>query len=386
MIQKACDIILLTSDYEMQRRCEAALELDERLHLIARYQGLDRLQNHLGQTYVPLVIVDIDPQPTQLLHDLGRMINHFTRTRFVVVSDSVSDGLMMEAMNIGARDFLLKEQIDEKLSPTIHKLIRINGLGAESPQGQLIAVLSSAGGCGSTTLAVNLANELHLLEQKPTLLVDLDCCYGGIGSYLGLHGNYGIADVLAHSTRVDSELIRTTVVPYDDAMDVLLSPASVHFEAPLDCESQYLGHVLDVCRYIYPWTVIDAPHLSAQSAVSLASASSHTFIVSQLSVKDLRAAQRIGALLLSNGVSPERIEYLVNRFTKRGPTLPLSQAREVLKDLPVALIRNDFKHAEDSFNLGRPLADSSPRSMIRRDVRALAAKLISALGAHASVG
>ena len=40
---------------------------------------------------------------------------------------------------------------------------------------------------------INLAEALHQLAGAPTLLVDLDVAYGGIGGYLGVASEHGIA-------------------------------------------------------------------------------------------------------------------------------------------------------------------------------------------------
>ena len=43
--------------------------------------------------------------------------------------------------------------------------------------GNVITVLQASGGCGATTVAINLANELRLKTSEPVLTIDLDSSF-----------------------------------------------------------------------------------------------------------------------------------------------------------------------------------------------------------------
>src|SRR4030095_9183139 len=53
--------------------------------------------------------------------------------------------------------------------------------------------MPAGGGWGATTTAVNIANELHLLDSEASLVVDMDSAYGGGAGDLGLRGRDWIA-------------------------------------------------------------------------------------------------------------------------------------------------------------------------------------------------
>ena len=72
-------------------------------------------------------------------------------------------------------------------------------------RGSAVTILSAGGGCGATTLAVNLAAELGAIDPSsdPPLVVDLDYHYGAVSTYLAVQGDYGVLDLLNRTVSGD---------------------------------------------------------------------------------------------------------------------------------------------------------------------------------------
>ena len=153
-------------------------------------------------------------------------------------------------MHIGARHFLAKQSISADLPGVLKRLIPNESAEARR-FGVVVTLLSASGGCGATTLAINLADELQLANSERALLVDLDGHYGALASYLGVEGQYGLADILADPARIDSQLISSTAVPYSERLHVLIGPASPDLPQPPAVEYRHLGTVIDLCKRTY---------------------------------------------------------------------------------------------------------------------------------------
>jgi len=319
------------------------------------------------------VLVDIDDHPDRTLSDLEPIIARFPDTRFVVLSHEHVEALMLEAMQIGVRHFLVKQGIAGDLTEVLQRLIP-KDLARRQVHGPMVTVLSASGGCGATTLAANIAHELHLLSGEKTLLVDLDCYFGGVATYLGLEGQYGLADVLNHPTAIDRDLIQTAAIPYGKGMRVLLSPASTNFRMTGPLASERLAEAVDAISGAAACTVFDAPRLGTAVESTLARASCVTLIVFQLCVKDIRIAELIRSGLLENGVESSRIVMVANRFRKRHSMVGVEDAVAVIGDR-IWRVPNDYKPAMLALNFGQLLAEAAPRSALRRDIAQLAAKL-----------
>lgn len=364
----------MTSDGEAVQAVTNALSSRNRLVAQGVSGDIRGLTTHLNHTPAAAVLVDIDSKPTEMLTELESLTTRFDKTKFLVISRELRNEWVIQAMQAGARHFLLKSSIEEELPGVLDRLIP-NGWVGRDVRGSLVSVLSAGGGTGATTLAVNLAYELYLASDKPSLLVDMDQCYGAVSSYLGLDGQYGIAEVLADSARLDQDLIKSTAVRYDDGLDVLVSPAAVDPYEPANLNFQHLPRMLNVSRSMYDYCVIDASRIPIDASTVLADASTVTLVVFQLNVMHLKVVKSIIAALVQRGVSPDAIVPVANRYRKRRSMLSLDEAQRALGEIGIGTLSNDYRNAIASVNYGQPLAEHAPRSSLRREIRSLAASV-----------
>lgn len=336
-------------------------------------RSLQQLAIRLETGRTPAVLVDIDREPKRTLADLEPIINRFPETRFLVLSSTRVDDLMLGAMQIGARHFLVKDQLLGDLPDVLARIIP-TAAARKKIAGPIVTVLSASGGCGATTLAANLGHEIHLLSGEPAMLVDLDCFYGGVATYLGLDGQYGVADVLGHPAAIDADLIQTTSVPCGKGVRALLSPASTNFRAAGPLAPERLPEMVEAVAASSACTVIDAPRLGPVIEATLANMSRATLLVFQLCVKDVRVARIMRSSLIDAGVAAERILMIANRYRKRHSMVGIQDAATVF-GTRVESLPNDYKPASLAMNFGQPLAEASPRSVLRRDIARLAATI-----------
>jgi Flp pilus assembly CpaE family ATPase len=348
------------------------------------------LGERLAFTNAPAALVDIDGAGT--LATLEPIVRRFPDTRFVVLSGTMDSQRLLDAMQLGARHYMVKDTITAELAGVLN---RICPSVANGQSGAVFTVLSSGGGCGATTLAVNLANELQLALSSGTpsassaaaggraLVVDLDTCYGAVGTYLGVDGEYGILDLLDRSGALDSHLIETTSVAYADRLHVLVSTASSNLGEPARMSPARLGAAAAACRGAYAVTVIDAPRVGLEAAAELVRASDVTLLPLQLTIKDIRSARQMLARLAPGGVSSlpggkGSVVPIVTRYAKRTAMVTLAEARQALGNIELATLCNDYHAAGQSLSHGKPLAQVSARSDIRKEILQIAGWLLAA--------
>jgi pilus assembly protein CpaE len=376
-------VLLLTHDEQVADSVRQAMASKENLPPCRTCADLDELARTLERQPVSAVLVDIDPQPERALRALESVITRYEWTRFIVLCSQFRDDLVLEAMQIGARQYIVKESIRNELPGVLGRLIGAgNSKEAHRPRGSAVSVLSASGGCGSTTLAINLANELQLLQGGRVLLIDMDHSYGAVATYLGVKGSYGLADVLAHSDSVDPDLIASTVLQFSDQLHVLVSPASVDFSSPAKLQYEHLETAMQACRSVYDWVVVDAPRVSMDVAATLAEQSRMTMIVHQLSVKDIQISAAMALALAERSVDTRQLLHVANRYRKRSPMVSIEEAQQALHVPSVEQIGNDFRSAIMSINLGKPLSESAPHSSLRRDIQHLAQMALQHAAPH----
>jgi Flp pilus assembly CpaE family ATPase len=371
-------VLLLSNEPATVSAVTAALQRNGKLASDDICRSMSDVTHRLELARCAAVLVDIDTNPHQTLSAVEPLARRFGETRFIVLSTAMHNDLLLEAMKVGARHFLLKDAIVSDLHDVIKRLCSD---GAPASSGSAVTVLSAGGGCGATTLAVNLAAELHLLgkdgQREPALVVDLDPYYGAVAAYLGAEGEYGIFDLLGRTDLIDSQLIQSTVLSHSPTLHALISTPRDRLGEPNFLDPERLGKAVEACKAAYEWTVIDAPRVSTAAAAELARHSAMTLLLLQLTVKDIRAARRMLVGLAERGVPAESVRVFATRYRKRRRLIDPVEARKALglaSDRPLGLLSNDYKAVSKAVNLGKPLSQAAPRSDFRRDLQKLAAE------------
>lgn len=384
-MQSKSKVALLTNDAETKSLVAGTLDSGSELTLAGVYEDIRTLAADLERSPMPLVVVDIDPDPMAVLEKLNPVVNRFDRTRFIALTGEADNGLFLKAMQIGIRHVQLKASITSELGGVLKQLTP-RDFGEPRLRGNIVTVLSAGGGCGATTLSINLANEIQLASGSPVLVADFDYDYGAVGSYLGVNGQYTVTDVIGRNGNIDAELISSTALGYSENLHVLLSPASVNYADRRTIPEGRLDAFAAACRQAYRWTVIDAPRVPVSVAAKLASESLETLIVLQLSIKDVRVTEAMVSALVAHGVARSKLKVVVNRYRKRHQMIPLEDAEKVLGEIALVRLSNDFRNAIRALNYGEPLSQTASRSALRREMSQLASGLIQLDPKNVTVG
>jgi pilus assembly protein CpaE len=369
------NILLVTRENSTVDKIKSALDKSDLLRLAGICKEVSESRSFLSNKKVHAVVIDIDPDPSRILYELSSVLNAYPEIYVVVICSHFTKELAVQAMQAGVRHFLEKETIAAELNQELHQLIhgsaeKESGLGS-----QVISIFSAGGGCGATTVAVNLTNELRLLSSKPVLVIDLDNYYGTVSAYLGIKSQFGIADVLTRKGLIDQHLIQSSAFSYMENFHVLPSPAGIESPRVKSFQLENLPRALEACRKVYRYTVIDAPRMPESDVVNLAGLSDIVLIVFQLTVKDVNFARSMVLSLTKSGISGEKIMSLANRVKKRGPLVRLEDSRKAVGAKSFLAIRSDWRRAMKSVNSARPLAQVAHKSGLHSDFRKLAAKV-----------
>ena len=367
-------ILLLTKDTQTVETVTEAMGSIKRLALEEVCTSLAGLVIQIEETSAVAVVVDIDPDPSGILRELDRIVGRFSDVVFIVLATQRDSDLILEAMQVGVRHFLAKDSVASDLAGVLKRLVPDSQAPAHG-QGALVTVLSASGGCGATTMAINLANELGLESSSPALVADMDYAYGATASYLGLSGQYGLDNILTHEGLIDDELLLSTATVYSPSLHVLLSPVSINHDGPVPLQCDRLRDVLETFRNTYHYTVIDAARVPLEIAATLVAASKLRLLAFQLNVKDITNARSILEALARREISSESILPVANRYRRRNQIIILEEAEKAL-GMSVAQVSNDFSGALKCITHGQPLADVASRSVVRRDVQRLVSRVV----------
>src|SRR3712207_2017733 len=154
-VQLTCAIV----DADATNRQELAAFLARfGIPVVAQLATVDGLPALLGKSEAPqLVVVNLDPNAAASLRAVGHLPRQFPNVSFFLMSQVLDANLLMEAMHLGVREFIPLPMSEEKLTAAIERVAAGHGMGKRA---QIIHVVPTIGGCGSTTVACNVAASL----------------------------------------------------------------------------------------------------------------------------------------------------------------------------------------------------------------------------------
>jgi pilus assembly protein CpaE len=377
------NIALVTIDTEAENLLKKAVTEKNDDALISVYRNVSALEKQLAESTFHVALVDIDPDPSRILNEVFYMITRYSDLRVLVLCSRFDNELVLQAMQSGARYFLQKKSIIDDFDKILQQM-PVARSTTNGHAGSVITVVSASGGCGATTVAINLANELRLASSKNVLVVDFDDYYRTVSSYLAITAEYGVQDLLCRTEGIDENLIQSCAYKYMNDFHILVSRADEGSGNSGFTRHDNIAQLLEACKRAYGYTIVDAPRISDDITRQLVSISEKVLVVFQLTVKDIKFARSLLSTIAS-WIPSEKIIPVANRYNMRGLMVRLADGKRILGINDISRIRNDWHKTVMSINRGRPLSEIAPRSGVRHDYQRFAANLINSNGSNEKI-
>lgn len=253
-----------------------------------------------------------------------------------------------------------------------------------APSGKIIAVAQARGGVGSTTVAVNLADQLvgGQSRRKPdtrsgVALIDFDLQFGTVGSFLDLGEQDTLLQLALDRTIPDATFLEQSMVTMPNGLSVLAAPSKF---APLDSlRSDQVAAILDTLRKSHDYIVVDLPRALVGWIEPIVQRADELIIVTDISVASVRHCRRLIDFFTADNIALP-VEIVVNH--ERRPFFQSSMHREAAKVLERKLdhwLPHDPRAASAAADRGKPLSIAAPRSSLGKAMSRLAATTKSGL-------
>ncbi|MGH3713628.1 MAG: AAA family ATPase [Micromonosporaceae bacterium] len=298
----------------------------------------------------------------------------------VLLRTTVEVAVLGEAMRAGVRDVVEAGDIGAiraacaqsmAVSRQLVGAVQTNGPAAN---GRVVTVFAAKGGCGKTTVAVNLAIALADGGRHRVCLMDLDLAFGDVAIMLQLVPERTVADAVGLSGQsIDEGVLRSLVTPYAPGVDALLAPTR-----PTDGDHvsrALVGELLQAARSAYDFVVVDTPPQFTDHVLA-ALDTSDLYVL--LATPDIPALKNLRITLdmfdLLDYPTNNRLVVLNRADAKVGLTgadiervvrVPITAHIPSSRDVPV------------SINRGVPLLVANPGHPASKAVRALATARIA---------
>ncbi|MGI1662329.1 AAA family ATPase [Palleronia sp. KMU-117] len=387
MDQSPTSLLLISSDDAVSLDVQSALADDGMINVVTKSGTLAQMNGSaasIAKMY-DIVVFTTDPDdPDELkaIEDLSanRASN---AVFFALTDDDLPLSKVRKLSRCGVDDIMPKGALREELRPQIAtwKQRRDAMLPAvwAGPQkkGRIITVAQARGGVGSTTVAVNLADQLleptgfrKKHNKHSVVIVDLDFQFGTVGTMLDVDANDGLIQLAMDGFVPTRDYVEQCIVTVDSGLAVLPAPSKF---GPLEAlKVAQVEAILTVLQESYDYVVVDLPRALVSWLEPILAKSDEVILVTDVTVPSVRAARKLMDFFLAEqpGLT---IEIVVN-FEKK-PVLLASHHREAAKllahDFSYWLPRND-RAARETVDRGCPLSRAAPHSDLAKSMRKLA--------------
>ncbi|PKP82385.1 MAG: hypothetical protein CVT79_05505 [Alphaproteobacteria bacterium HGW-Alphaproteobacteria-18] len=297
----------------------------------------------------------------------------------IVMSDQLPTHMVRALMKIEASDILPSSASAAEIAGAFERLCeaRVSEREKDTPRASVCwAFRGAVGGAGVSTLAIESAFALaRIVGPGKVCLVDLNLADGMTASFLEAVPKLDLKALSAAPERLDERLLAAWCWQHEDGVSIITSPRNPDADA-LASEAAIL-RLLDVTCSAFEYVLLDMPRHMMPWTKPVMAAVDQAIVVSELTVPSLHAAADMCRDIDALRAGGSKARLVLNRmFPKKQfrAGFPVEKAEKSIERTIDVTITSDWDAARTAVNLGKPIADVKPKSLLVADVATLVRK------------
>lgn len=324
-----------------------------------------------------IVVIDDEQSSMELFGKIKSLKSNFPQASIFVISENKDPQQIIEAMKAGASEYLVEPVEEKALHNAIEEVRAKMANSGKLAQGSVYSFISSKGGVGTTTLAVNVAASFADGKKKAVALLDMCFQSGDASVLLDIVPQTTITDICESIHRLDVSFLRGAMTSHNTGLSFLAAPQNP--EDSEDITSAHVSSILDLSKRLFDYVVLDCASMHInETTMEAFKRSDKVFVVTDMSVPSIRNTVRICKLIQKLGIDLNKVEIIINRFIKGG-ALSLKEIEKNFGKPAYWLIPNDFSEVVSSINRGIPLVKLQPGAPFSKNIQTLTKKLLNQL-------
>jgi pilus assembly protein CpaE len=313
-----------------------------------------------------LFIVALESPPD--LAQLRRLSGAFVGQPIIAIFDAEENpALPIAAMRAGASQVVLTPVNPDDFRQALNCIALQSGFGAQ--QGTVIAIAGVTGGCGATTIAINLAYELAYLRRLRVILTELSLQVGKLPVYLDLTPPFTIHDLLRETKRLDLYQVQGALTPVAERLSVLTGP--YESVTPLAVSPVDVYTLTDFLRQLAEVVILDVPCTYDSLYFETLASADRVILVAEQKVPSIRSMQ-----IISNNLAHKKPYLLLNRYDPNVKGFGVARLKELLQVPELLTLQNDYEAVSNAINHGKPLRLEAPKSRVLADLDQVANRIL----------
>ena len=325
-----------------------------------------------------VLIYELDDNPEKGFQVVQSLLELDAIGEVFFASRHSDPAVLLQAIRTGAKEFFSQPIKEQEVR---HALRRFKERHEKSKNkgrakiGQIIYLIGSKGGVGTTTVAVNLAVNLAEMEGTQSIaLIDMNKLFGDVPLFLEMKPTFHWGEVTRNITRLDTTFLMNVLSKHTSGVYVLPSPTSVNGYAV--ATPQIIGHLLGLMQRMFDFVVIDGGQSLDETSLKIVGMADIVLLVSILSLPCLSSSRKLlNAFHLLGYPSKERTMVVINRYLKKSQIslkdAQVSIGKEIFWTLP-----NDYPTTLSAICQGKPLSELAPKSAVAKGLRELTGALL----------
>ncbi|MDD2573991.1 MAG: AAA family ATPase [Bacillota bacterium] len=331
-----------------------------------------------------IILLDLNGGEPEGIETIRVISQRLPWTSVVVMADIMDQGIMKRSMLAGAKEFLAKPPDGKVLLETLAEVydegIRrkeglmgfVESVNIQEKEGKVIVVCSTKGGVGKTTVATNLAIDLHRLSGEPVVLLDLDLQFGDIPLFLDIVPRFTIGDAIQELKDKKSGLAEGHMCKHDSGIHVLAAPSRPEYADYVN--GSHVQSILKDLQRKYSYIIVDTPPSFGETVLSAMDAASHILLITNLEITTIRGTKLALEIMQSLNYRDDKIKVLLNRATEQWG-ISSKESKETLGRDFWEVIPSDSRVVGSSINQGVPFVMGQPRAEVSKSIRSLSYKI-----------
>lgn len=360
------------NDMWIKKLDEIMAQLKYRVSWTANENRLVNQLQDVEQSVVILPYTESD-EVYSLCSAISKKVSSAT-TILVFPSEESAD--MKKALRAGAGDVIFLSSPLSKIVADLQHAIENSGsklFHQQQPNtrkmGKVIAVASTKGGVGKTTVAVNLAVAYGKKSTK-VVVVDLDLQFGDVAMFFDVQPKRTIYDWVKEGK--ESKQIKSYLTHYKDGISVLAAPQRPEFAEVVTGDD--IKKTINELKQQFDVVIIDVSSHMNENVIVALEKSDDIILLTYLDLPTLKNSKLFLDTLTSLQLG-ERVKVVLNRQRKIKGITSDTVEKVIGKKLYSALPLME-KVMVMAVNEGRPISSSNPRSKVARKIYRMAETLM----------
>jgi pilus assembly protein CpaE len=318
--------------------------------------------------YAPHVVLLVqENDPAGIMETAQRIYQSFPGSALVLLTPELDLPLVKTAMQAGFRQVIDNNNLDSLKDVLVQAAIFEQSRTPETGKDpRVVAIYGGKGGCGKTTIAVNLAVALAQGGNR-TALIDLSLNFGDAALFLNITAKDTIAELVQEKNNFTIDDIKSYSMQHSSGVSLLCAPSGPEYAEYIT--ARHVAQLINAMRPYYDFLILDLPGDLSECTLTAMENSDDILLVSRMDISNLRATKLMYGILTTLQ-QQEKVKLVLNADHKGVLT---RKDFERIMELPIDfVIPEDIRIARLSLERGIPFVLEMPRALISKAIQRLA--------------